>query len=41
MIELSETKLTHTMTNLLKRSNLLLIVLGCELFAAQNDQQKI
>jgi alpha-1,6-mannosyltransferase len=33
MIDLSETKATHTTTNLLKRSNLLLIVLGCALFA--------
>jgi alpha-1,6-mannosyltransferase len=33
MIELSETKATHTPTNLLKRSNLLLIVLGCASFA--------
>lgn len=33
MIELSETKATHITTNLLKRANLLLMVLGCALFA--------
>jgi alpha-1,6-mannosyltransferase len=33
MIELSERSATHTTTNLLKRSNLLLIVLGCGLLA--------
>ena len=33
MIELSETKATNTTTNLRKRSNLLLIVLGCALLA--------
>ncbi len=33
MIELGETKATNTTTNLRKRSNLLLIVLGCALLA--------
>lgn len=33
MSELSKTKATHNTTNLLKRSNLLLIVLGCALLA--------
>ena len=33
MLKLSETKATNATTNLLKRSNLLLIVLGCALFA--------